>query len=171
MLAQHRLRRIAKYLLRGRRSPLWDTDGLVSEAVMKLLRKQKKKWSNSSEFFAAAYKLIRWKLAEWAKKEYEAEYGEAHRAVSLDAADPEELTSGLAHFDPGTVLDVHAVLDRLEEDYPIAHQVVVLRVFGRLTNDEVARELGVTPGSARHSWRMGLMLLRRELAAYEDQDE
>ncbi|MGH2962473.1 MAG: RNA polymerase sigma factor [Solirubrobacterales bacterium] len=57
--------------------------------------------------------------------------------------------------------EVHRVLERLSPDQ---RAVLLLRVLGELTVDEVAKAVGKRPGAVKALQRRGLAAVRRELA-------
>jgi len=57
--------------------------------------------------------------------------------------------------------EVHRILEALSPDQ---RAVLLLRVLGELTVDEVASALGKRPGAVKALQRRGLVAIRRELA-------
>ena len=55
-------------------------------------------------------------------------------------------------------------LAALSEDYPRRSQVVELRYFGGLTNDEIAEVLKVSPATVERDWRYARAWLHQKLA-------
>ena len=55
------------------------------------------------------------------------------------------------------------LLTKLSELDPRTSKVVELRVFGGLTESEVAEAIGVSPRTVREDWRTGKAWLRCEL--------
>jgi RNA polymerase sigma-70 factor, ECF subfamily len=61
------------------------------------------------------------------------------------------------------VLDLDEALNRLQSLRPRQSQVVTLRVFGGLTWQEVASQLGVSVTTVRDDFRMARAWLHKEL--------
>ena len=69
------------------------------------------------------------------------------------------------------VIAVHEALARLEELHPRQAQIIELRFFGGLSVPEVAEVLGVSEATVAREWRVGRLLLRRQLARDEAEPE
>ena len=65
------------------------------------------------------------------------------------------LNTGVAELiaDEGGVLDIHEALSGLAQVDPRCHQVVEMRYFGGLTEEEVAGALGVSVPTVKRDWR------------------
>jgi RNA polymerase sigma factor (TIGR02999 family) len=65
---------------------------------------------------------------------------------------------------PADVVALDEALARLQADYPRRSQVVELRYFGGLTNEEIAEVLKVSPATIERDWRYARAWLHQELA-------
>ena len=65
---------------------------------------------------------------------------------------------------PVDVVALDEALARLAEDYPRRSEVVELRYFGGLTNDEIAEVLKVSPATVERDWRYARAWLHQRLA-------
>ena len=74
-------------------------------------------------------------------------------ALSIDAADPAE------------ILAVHGALDRLRALHPRQAQIIELRYFVGLDEQEVAELLDLSRATVSRDWRVGRLLLGRLLSA------
>ena len=63
------------------------------------------------------------------------------------------------------VLALHEALQKLEQESPQRSQVVELRFFGGLTNEEVAAVLGVTERTVYRMWEYARTWLHREMSS------
>jgi RNA polymerase sigma factor (sigma-70 family) len=63
------------------------------------------------------------------------------------------------------VLDVDAALKKLEALDPRKAKVVEARIFGGMSNAEVAESLGMSLSTVESDWRMAKAWLARELEA------
>jgi DNA-directed RNA polymerase specialized sigma24 family protein len=61
------------------------------------------------------------------------------------------------------VLDLNTALEKLAQLDPRKSQVVELRFFGGLTEDEIADLLGVSAITVKRDWRIARAMLRNEL--------
>jgi RNA polymerase sigma factor (TIGR02999 family) len=62
------------------------------------------------------------------------------------------------------MLSVHEVLDSLAKDHPIQADVIKLRYFAGMTNEETAQVLGITVPSAKNYWTFARAWIRKEIA-------
>ena len=58
---------------------------------------------------------------------------------------------------------LHGALQMLEKIDPRGHQIVEMRYFAGLTNDEIAEVLDISPITVKRSWRTARMFLLKEL--------
>ena len=73
------------------------------------------------------------------------------------------------HVDDLDVLALEDALARLKAVNPRQEQVVVLRYFGGMSQDEVAEVLGVSVPTVARDWRVARLLLHEWLS--EDRDD
>jgi RNA polymerase sigma factor (TIGR02999 family) len=152
------LRRIAgRYLSKERPAHTLQPTALVNETYFALTGQYGKAWQNRSHFYAVAAQLMRRILVDHARNR-KAHKREGNRQKV-------ELTERLAFSDIqlDRVLAIDAALDRLAEFAPRAGQVVVLRFFGGLTEDEVAEVLQVTSRTVKRDWNAAKAWLYSEL--------
>ena len=140
-----------------------QTSALINEAYLRLVDVRNVRWHNRSHFFALCARLMRRILVDYARKHHCAKRGSGVKPVSLDQS--------LVVSSPST--DLVAVDDALrafaEVDARKA-QVVELRFFGGLTEDEAAAVLKVSPETVRRDWKLAKAWLLRELSG-EKRDE
>jgi RNA polymerase sigma factor (TIGR02999 family) len=70
-----------------------------------------------------------------------------------------------SEIDLESVLDVDAALKKLEALDPRKAKVVEARIFGGMSNAEVAESLGMSLSTVESDWRMAKAWLARELEA------
>ena len=61
------------------------------------------------------------------------------------------------------LIALNQAMTRLAEFDPRKNQVVELRVFGGLTNSEIAEFVGVSEITVKRDWKLALALLRKQL--------
>lgn len=61
------------------------------------------------------------------------------------------------------ILEIHEILDRLEESNPEGADIVKLRFFCGLSNPEIAALLGVNEKTIRRRWHVAKVWLYRQL--------
>jgi DNA-directed RNA polymerase specialized sigma24 family protein len=61
------------------------------------------------------------------------------------------------------ILAVHEVLDKLAKEHPIEAQVVKLRYFVGMTNDETAKALGISLTTTKTYWTFARTWILHEI--------
>ena len=135
---------------------------LVHEAYLRLVgvdQGRQPQWNGRGHFFAAAAEAMRRILVEHARRRNSLKAGgQWHRvdAAGVDVAVPE---SG----SPLDVLALDEALGRLEREDRRKAEVVKLRFFGGLTNDQAAEVLGISSATAENDWAYARAWLRLQL--------
>ena len=137
------------------------TTELVHEAWLKLGRIDDSAWDGRAHFFAAAARAMRQVLVDFARRRYAAKRGGVHVPVSLRQADL--ASSDALEVELDGLLDLDAALDLLDGASPRLRQVVELRFFGGLSEDEIAQLLGVSVRTVERDWLKARLFLLREL--------
>ena len=129
---------------------------LVHEAYLRLVdRDQPQQFNGRGHFFAAAAEAMRRILIEDARRKKSLKGGGEWQRIDAMAIEPAA--------DDGTSLDLLALdeaLKKLEADEPRKAEVVKLRFFGGLTNDEAAEVLGVSRATVENDWAYARAWLR-----------
>jgi RNA polymerase sigma factor (TIGR02999 family) len=153
------LHRLATARLRGERDDhTLQPTALVNEAFVRLVGQTRMQWLNREQFFGTAAELMRRILVDHARERQSVKRGGGATRVELDDA--------LGAVEPRDVdvLALDIALERLERLDARQGRLVVLRFFGGLTIEEVARVLEMSPATAKREWVTAKMWLRRELA-------
>jgi RNA polymerase sigma factor (TIGR02999 family) len=124
-----------------------DATALVHEAYLRLVDvEQAQHWNSCGHFFAAAAEAMRRILVEQARRKLRLRHGGALQRHDLEALD---VTSPQT---PGELVAVSEALDRLAATNPQTSELVKLRFFAGLTNEQAAAALGVSPRKANQLW-------------------
>jgi len=130
---------------------------LVHEAWLRLVGDGDQKWDNKGHFFAAAAEAMRRILIENARRKHALKRGVHLERVNLEDVEAAILTDG------ETLLLVNEALAKLEQEDPEAAQLVKLRFFAGMTNEEAGQALGVSARTAKRYWTFARAWLFREL--------
>src|SRR6476660_1557489 len=152
----HRLAR--RYRRRENAGHTLQTSALVNEAYIRLIEAHRVRWQNRSHFFAVSAQLMRRILVDFARARQNLKRGGGALQVSLDeglVVSPERGADLLA---------LDEALQRLGVLNARQSQVVELRYFGGLNEEEIAEVLKVSPRTVRHDWSMARAWLYRELS-------
>ena len=151
----HRL--ASRYLRHERVGHTLQTTALVHEAYLKLVDQKKANWHNRVQFFAAAAKVMRHVLVDYARSRKAAKRGGDYCRLSLDEA---AISSQDKDAD---LLVLNEALDNLAAIDPQQSRVVELRVFGGLTVEDTAEALGISARTVKREWSMAKAWLHRQL--------
>jgi len=147
----------ARHMRKERRDHTLQTTALVNEAYMRLVGQQATEWDDRSHFFAAASRVMRQVLIDYARS-HKAEKRNGQK-VELDTAD---VAMGPVQ---ANILDVDNALKELEDIAPRQAQLVELRFFGGLSLEEAAEALTIAPRTADKDWALARAWLRRRLGS------
>jgi RNA polymerase sigma factor (TIGR02999 family) len=151
------LRRLAaSYLRRERSDHTLQPTGLVHEAYVRLADQKRTGSRNRVQFLAVAANLMREILVNHAERHGAAKRGGGNN-VPLEEDAAVLLPAGVDVLDLNTALEKLAQVDRRKS------QVVELRFFGGLTEDDIAELLGVSAITVKRDWRIARAMLRNEL--------
>jgi RNA polymerase sigma factor (TIGR02999 family) len=142
---------------------------LVHEAYLRLVdvgdaQQQQQHWNGRGHFFAAAAEAMRRILVENARRKHRLKAGGGRRRVDLDDVDPAAI-AGPAGVD---VLALDEALGKLERDDRRKAELVKLRYFAGLTNDQAAAVLGISGATAENDWAYARAWLRLQLGGPPD---
>jgi RNA polymerase sigma factor (TIGR02999 family) len=157
-LVYEELRKLAAHKMAGEApGHTLQPTALVHEAWLRLTRPGNRNWDNQGHFFAAAAEAMRRILIERARAKCRLRRGGGGERVPL-----EDVT--IASDDPPeTVLAIHEALDRLTERDPFKAEVVKMRYFVGLSQDEIAHALGVSVPTVRRHWATARAWLYAEM--------
>ena len=130
---------------------------LVHEAWLRLVGSTNPSFTNRAYFFSAAAEAMRRILIDRARRKLSVRHGGGYERVDLDGQD-------LAAPDSDKhLLAVHEALDDLAKSHPVQAELVKLRYFAGLTNEEAAELLGVSISTAKTYWAFARAWLLREI--------
>jgi RNA polymerase sigma factor (TIGR02999 family) len=134
-----------------------QTTALVNEAYLKLADQTHPNWSDRAHFFAVAARVMRRILVNHALSYNAQKRGGGATRIELD-----EMTL-VAAAQSKQIVDSNEALERLNELEPRKAQVVELKYFGGLHEDEIAEVLKVSGVTVRREWRFAKAWLHHEL--------
>src|SRR6266481_1054253 len=146
-LVYEELRRIAaSKMAREAQGQTLQPTALVHEAWLRLVASKNPKFENRAHFFSAAAEAMRRILIDRARRKLTRRHGGGSERVDLEGQD-----LGAPGADE-QLLAVHEVLDDLAKEHPIQAEVVKLRYFAGMTNEETAEALGVSVATVKNYW-------------------
>jgi RNA polymerase sigma factor (TIGR02999 family) len=132
---------------------------LVHEVYLKLFGNAEIKWQNRAHFFAISAHVMRRILVDHARARGADKRGGACTKVSLDEA----MVGGFARPDDFLVLD--EAMRRLAKFDLRQSQVIELRFFGGLSEEETAEVLGISTRTVKRDWRLARAWLYEQLSS------
>ena len=140
------LHKIASARLRNERNghALQPTE-LVNEAYLKLESQKDVCFANRGEFFALSSMVMRHLLTDYARSRA-AKKRSSNGMVSLDEA------IVFSDENLALTLEIDELLDGLAKTNARWAQVVEMRFFGGLTEDEIAESIGMSGKSVQRAW-------------------
>lgn len=151
------LRDLAAILLnRERAGHTLQPTALLNEAYLRLAN-QRNRWNGKLEFFASVASTLRHVLVDHARRKNAVKRIPLDRRVTLDINDIAKLPDQL------DLMDLDEALNELDEIDPALTQIVEIRFFGGLTEQEAAEVLGVSLRTVQLRWRAARAWLRQAL--------
>lgn len=131
---------------------------LVHEVYLRLTAGRKDiSWNTRGHFFAAVAESMRRILIDRARAKSSQKRGVFFDKIELvDPADSKSIP-------PFEMIDLETALAKLEQVNPRQSQIIKLRFFAGLTNDQVAEVLGVSRSTAENDWAYARCWLRLEM--------
>ena len=166
-LVHAELRKLARAYMRGeRRDHTLQATGLVNECYLRLVDAREVEWQNRAHFFALSARLMRRILVDFARERQYAKRGGGSVHVPLSPHD-DQLPVPEAGPDLVALDDALSALATIDER---KSQVVELRFFGGLSNDDIAEALGVSAKTVTREWQVAKVWLLRELTGADHMD-
>lgn len=158
-LVHRELKRIARAFMRRQRvGHTLQTTALVNEAFVRLVDSDKVNWQDRSHFFAISAQLMRRVLVDAARRRNSEKRGGDRLQVTL----AEDLRS--TDESQADVVALDEALRKLTQMNQRHGQIVELRYFGGLTEDEIAETLNISSRTVRRDWNLARAWLYRELS-------
>jgi RNA polymerase sigma factor (TIGR02999 family) len=130
---------------------------LVHEAYLRLGGESR--WNHRGHFFGAAAEAMRRILIENARTKATVRHGGGLKRINLET----ESINLAWETDPAHLLDIEDAITRLEAADAQAAELVRLRFFVGLPNDEAAEMLGFSASTGKRLWAYARAFLYREL--------
>jgi RNA polymerase sigma-70 factor, ECF subfamily len=138
------LRRLAHYMMRGERhSHTMQATELVDEIYFRLVAAKDRDWQNRAHFFFVAARSMRRYLIDYARGRPDAGFVLVDEIESL-------VPAGSARLD--VVVTVDRLLDELALIHPEWCQVVEVKYFLGLTDQETADAMGIKLRTMQRIW-------------------
>jgi RNA polymerase sigma factor (TIGR02999 family) len=157
-LVHGELRRLAaRHMRHERAGHTLQASALVNEAYLRLIEVKQVHWQNRAHFFAMTSRLMRRILVDAARAKGYQKRNAGEQKVSLDEA----IAVAATPCQDFVALD--DALKALEAVDARKCQVVEMRFFGGMSEEETATALHLSVGTIKRDWRLAKAWLAREL--------
>lgn len=154
----HELHAMARRQLAGQYGQTLDATALVHEAYLKLIGRRDVQFDDRAHFFAYAASAMRSVVVDYARQRLaQKRGGDLHRVTEL----PDDIEGGLRLDED--MLGLDAALTKLSAVDAKLAQVVELRYFAGLSEQEIAELLKRSERSIRRDWQKARMFLLASL--------
>ena len=154
--------RAARCLRRERRDHSLQPTALIHETYLRLVDQRRVDWQSRAHFLAIAARMMRRVLVDHARRRLAIKRPGHGLRVALD----EDV--GVVEPVPCDVLALHAALEELERLDQRQAQIVELRYFAGMSEDEIATALALSRSSITREWQMARAWLYRRLTSGVD---
>lgn len=151
----------ARHMRRQNPGHTLQTTALVNEAYLRLIDSSQVRWQNRAHFFAVSAQLMRRILVDFARQRRNLKHGGGARKVSLDEA------LIVAPERGADLLALDEALNRLAALNARQAQVVELRYFGGLSEEETAEALKVSLRTVQRDWNLARLWLYKSVMSDE----
>ena len=138
-----------------------EATALVHEAYVRLVgtpsEDAAREWEGRAHFFAAAAEAMRRILVEKARRKRRPKHGGRLARVDIELAN---IASPIPDED---LLALDEAMTRLAAEEPIRAQLVQLRFYAGLSNEQAAKVQGISGVTAKRYWRYARAWLHREV--------
>jgi RNA polymerase sigma factor (TIGR02999 family) len=150
-MARVRLRKTA-------RGPLLDTTSLVHESYLRFANAGALSVNDRAHFFRYAGQVMRSVIVDLARSVQAERRGGGAQHVPIDTD-----VVNQTQANEEEILRVHEAVDELGNYDPRMLQVVEMRYFAGMTEQEIADALGVTERTVRRDWEKARVILAKSL--------
>lgn len=155
------LRRLAAHYLKTERANhTLQPTALVHEAFLRLVDAEVQ-WENRGHFFALAAQLMRRILVDYARAFQAEKRGGAGAAAAAKVSLDEAFV--FAREKPAELIALDDALKHLAKVDPRRSQVVEMRFFGGLSNEEIAEILGIHKNTVIRDWNLARAWLKTQI--------
>jgi len=130
---------------------------LVHEAWLRLVGDKTPAFNDREHFFRASAEAMRRILIDRARRKHTQRHGGEYHRVDFEGFD---LAAPAAD---DQLLAVNEALDKLAREHPVQAELVKLRYFAGLTNEEVSQVLGISLSTAKNYWTFSRAWLLNEI--------
>ena len=130
---------------------------LVHEAWLRLVGDQSRSFNDREHFFRACAEAMRRILIDRARRKQTVRHGGEFHRVDFEGFDPAAPALG------DQLLAVNEALDKFALEHPVQAELVKLRYFAGLTNEEVSQVMAISVSTVKNYWTFARAWLLNEI--------
>lgn len=130
---------------------------LVHEAWVRLVGDRSPSFNNREHFFRASAEAMRRILIDRARRKHTERHGGSFQRVNFEGFD---LAAPLVD---DQLLAVNEALEKFALEHPVQAELVKLRYFAGLTNEEISEVMGISVSTAKNYWAFSRAWLLNEI--------
>jgi RNA polymerase sigma factor (TIGR02999 family) len=130
---------------------------LVHEAWLRLVGNQTPSFKNREHFFRASAEAMRRILIDRARRKHTQRHGGGYQRIDLESF------ALAAPAVDDQLLIVNEALEKFALEHPVQADLVKLRYFAGLTNEEVSEVMGISVSTAKNYWMFSRAWLLNEI--------
>jgi RNA polymerase sigma-70 factor, ECF subfamily len=158
-LVDPELKKLARTNMAGERAGhILQTTALINEALMRLIAREGIDWESRTHFYGFVALRMRQVLVEYAREQLAAKRGKRPEHVGVSEA--EFLSSKMSE----EMIMLDQSLTKLAKIDELQAKVVEYCYFGGFTQDEVAKNFGLSITTVQRKWRFARAWLKREMS-------
>jgi RNA polymerase sigma factor (TIGR02999 family) len=150
-------RRAGAYMGHERKEHTLQPTALVNEVYLRLLDQHAVDWKNRAHFFGISSQLMRRVLVDHAREHLAAKRG--GHLVRVELGDDVDASDGI----DVEVLMLHEALEELARVDPRQAQIVEMKYFGGMTEQEIGEALSLSRATITREWQTAKAWLFRRL--------
>lgn len=135
-----------------------ETTGLVHESYLRFLKAGRLRLTDRAHFLSYSSRVMRSIIVDLVRKHRAERHGGSALQVTLNTKVANEVDASEEQ-----IIRIHEALEDLGKVEPRLVQIVEMRYFGGLTENEVAEVLELTERTVRRDWQKARLLLSAAL--------
>jgi RNA polymerase sigma factor (TIGR02999 family) len=159
-LVYEELRRVAAFQLASEvPGQTLQPTALVHEAWLRLVGDRDRTFQNRTHFFRAAAEAMRHILIDRARRKQTRRHGGDYARIDLDGIEPDMALPDC----PDTFLALNEALEKYSREFPVQAELVKLKYFAGMTNEEASQVLSISVSTAKNYWNFSRVWLLNEI--------
>jgi RNA polymerase sigma factor (TIGR02999 family) len=130
---------------------------LVHEAWLRLVGDRNPSFKDREHFFRASAEAMRRILIDRARRKHTVRHGGAYQRVECEGLD------FAAPAADDQLLAINEALDKFAQEHPVQAELVKLRYFAGLTNEEVSEVMDISVSTVKNYWTFSRAWLLNEI--------